>query len=89
MCKLADLANAEFKSSNVPKSLLERSDVFAKVYTEGMTRALLQKEQEWVSDVKYIIGSLYHRKPHMKRPYASITRVFIRKRKLRHSSKLC
>jgi len=38
MCRLADLANAEFRTKNVPKSLLERSDVYAKVYKEGMTR---------------------------------------------------
>jgi hypothetical protein len=72
MCKLADLANAEFRTKNVPKSLLERSDVYAKVYKEGMTR----KEAKATGTVQMssIIGSIPP-KPHMQRPYPSISSV--------------
>ena len=47
MCKLADLANAEFRTKNVPKSLLERSDVYSKVYKEGMTRKQAKATGRW------------------------------------------
>ena len=36
--KLLMLIDAEFRSKNVPKSLLERSDVFTAVYSKGKTR---------------------------------------------------
>lgn len=72
MCKLADLANAEFRSKNVPKSLLERSDVFSKVYRDGMTRA--QAKKNGTIQMSSIIGSIPP-KPHMKRPYKSISSV--------------
>ena len=72
MCKLANLANAEFKSKNVPKSLLERSDVFSKVYKEGMTRK--QAKSTGTVQMSSIIGSIPP-KPHMQRPYASISSV--------------
>jgi hypothetical protein len=72
MCKLANLANAEFKSKNVPKSLLERSDVFSKVYKDGMTRK--QAKATGTVQMSSIIGSIPP-KPHMMRPYASISSV--------------
>jgi hypothetical protein len=76
MCRLADLANAEFRTKNVPKSLLERSDVYAKVYKEGMTRK--QAMATGTVQMSSIIGSIPP-KPHMQRPYPSISSV--------HSSK--
>ncbi len=72
MCKLADLANAEFRTKNVPKSLLERSDVYAKVYKEGMTRK--QAKATGTVQMSSIIGSIPP-KPHMQRPYPSISSV--------------
>jgi hypothetical protein len=72
MCKLADLANAEFRSKNVPKSLLERSDVFSKVYKEGMTRA--EAKKKGTVQMSSIIGSIPP-KPHMQRPYPSRSSV--------------
>lgn len=77
MCKLADLANAEFRSKNVPKSLLERSDVFSKVYKEGMTRK--QAKNTGTIQMSSIIGSIPP-KPHMMRPYASISSVHSEKK---------
>ena len=76
MCKLADLANKEFRCKNVPKSLLERSDVFSKVYEEGMTRK--QAKAQGTIQMSTILGAIPP-KPHMQRPYASISSV--------HSSK--
>lgn len=76
MCKLADLANAEFRTDNVPKTLLERSDVFAKVYKEGLTRK--QAKLEGTTQMSSILGSIPP-KPHMRRPYPTISSV--------HSSK--
>ena len=69
---LIAIANKEFKSDNVPKSLLERSDVFAKVYKEGMTR----KEAKATGTVQMssILGSVAP-KPHMRRPYPTISAV--------------
>ena len=77
MCKLADLANAEFQSKNVPKSLLERSDVMANVYKLGMTRA--EAKAKGTVQMSSIIGSIPP-KPHMMRPYASISIVHSEKK---------
>jgi hypothetical protein len=70
--KLANLANAEFQSKRVPKSLLERSDVMSKVYKEGMTRA--EAKKNGTVQMSTILGSIPP-KPHMKRPYPSISSV--------------
>jgi hypothetical protein len=68
MCALADIANHELRSDRVPKQLLERSDVMAKVYQEGMSRK--QAKRTGVVQMSAILGSIPP-KPHMKRPYAS------------------
>ena len=72
MINLLNIANTEFRSKNVPKSLLERSDVFQAVYRDGKTRREAKKTQT----IQYstIIGSIPP-KPHMKRPYASRSSV--------------
>ena len=77
MCKLADLANAEFQSKNVPKSLLERSDVITNVYRLGMTRK--EAKAKGTVQMSSIIGSIPP-KPHMQRPYASISSVHSEKK---------
>jgi hypothetical protein len=63
---LMSLADHELRSDRVPKSLLQRSDVFKAVYKEGKTRAQAKREQT----IQYstIIGSI-PAKPHMRRPY--------------------
>ena len=72
MSKLLAVADKEFRSDNVPKSLLERSDVFSKVYTEGMTRK--QAKKEGTIQMSAILGSVAP-KPHMRRPYPTISAV--------------
>lgn len=64
MCKLADLADKELRSKNVPKSTMNRG-VKAMVEAKGL---------EWVSQYSVILGSTPP-KPHMKRPYASRSSV--------------
>jgi hypothetical protein len=64
MCKLADLANAEFRSENVPKTKMNR----------GTEKQAKQKGQNWVSQFSTIIGSCAP-KPHMKRAYANYSSV--------------
>lgn len=61
MCKLADVANNELRSKNVPKSKMKRSSGFR------------SKENE-VLQYSTIIGSVPP-KPHMRRPYATISSV--------------
>lgn len=61
--KLADIANTELRSKNVPKSTMKRSSGFGTGNTE--------KE---VLQYSTILGSIPP-KPHMKRPYASISSV--------------
>jgi hypothetical protein len=75
MCKLADLANKEFQSKNVPKSMMNRLTA-----VKGMLKT------EWegsgdvaeVSQMSVILGSIPP-KPMVRRPYPSISSV--------HSSK--
>lgn len=72
LTNLMEVANAEFRSDNVPKQLLERSDVFQAVYKEGKSRA----EAKATQTIQYstIIGSIPP-KPHMRRPYPSRSSV--------------
>ncbi len=67
MFKLADLANKELRSKNVPKSEMKRSSGFGE-----------KNKGKEVIQYSTIIGSIPP-KPHMQRPYASISSV--------HSSK--
>lgn len=64
MCKLADLANNEFNSNNVPKSKMNR----------GTEKQAIERGQNWVSQYSAIIGSCPP-KPHMKRTYANYSSV--------------
>jgi hypothetical protein len=72
LTSLMVIADHEFRSKNVPKQLLERSDVFKAVYTDGMTR----KQAKATQTIQYstIIGSIPP-KPHMRRPYPSRSSV--------------
>lgn len=71
MCKLADLANAEFKSKNVPKTFLDRMET-VKLSKLGMKRSEARKVG--VSQMSCIIGSVPP-KPVMRRPYPTISSV--------------
>lgn len=69
MCKLADLANAEFNSSRVPKSDMKRAP------TDGFDEEKgVYKYKNVVIQKSAILGSCPP-KPHMKRPYPSISSV--------------
>jgi len=69
---LLAVANKEFKSDNVPKTLLERSDVMQNVYKKGMTRK--EAKAEGTVQMSTILGSIPP-KPHMRRPYPNISSV--------------
>ena len=69
MCKLADLANAEFNSKRVPKSKLTRRTGDGFDEEKG-----IYKYKNEVEQLSCIIGSIPP-KPHMSRPYASRSSV--------------
>lgn len=67
--KLADLANAELKSKRVPKSMMHRRQ------TDGFDEKKgIYKYKNVVAQWSCILGSIPP-KPHMKRPYATISSV--------------
>jgi len=71
MCKLADLANAEFRSKNVKKTLLTRRT------GDGVDEKTGNfKYKNEVEQLSAIIGSIPP-KPHMSRPYPSISSVHL------------
>lgn len=67
MCKLADLANKELRSKNVPKSTMNRKRPIG-IDQNG------KMQYNVVSQYSTIVGSCPP-KPHMKRPYPSISSV--------------
>jgi hypothetical protein len=69
LCKIADLANKEFNSKNVPKSQMNRSDAVKKFMEGGK-----EEMKKGVSQYSTIIGATPPR-PHMKRPYPSMSSV--------------
>lgn len=73
MCKLADLANAEFRSKNVPKTKLDRSDVLkAQIQNPKLSRAEARKIG--TSQLSVILGSVPP-KPQFMRHYGTISSV--------------
>jgi hypothetical protein len=69
MCKIADLANAEFKSNNVPKTVLNRMDGIIQGYKKNGKRG-----ESSVKQMSAIIGSIPP-KPAFKRSYCQISSV--------------
>jgi hypothetical protein len=67
MCKLADLANLEFRSKNVPKSMMQRQTL--KKDENGNLYKFVQNEQ-----FSTILGAVAP-KPHMRRPYPTSSSV--------------
>jgi hypothetical protein len=75
MCKLADLANAEFRSKNVPKSKMNRaSAINQQSAREDIKEKYKDKKGSEVSQMSVILGSIPP-KPMVRRPYASISSV--------------
>jgi hypothetical protein len=73
--KLADLANAEFRSKNVPKSMLNRaSAINQQSAREDIKEKYKDKKGSEVSQMSVILGSIPP-KPIVRRPYASISSV--------------
>jgi len=70
MCKLADIANKEFNSKNVPKAEMSRGPQGSK-----KDKAQRAKENiELVTQMSAILGGVPP-KPHMRRPYPTISSV--------------
>ena len=69
MCKLADLANAEFKSKNVPKSLMDRISS-----VKGKFKNTATNIGQGVEQMSSILGSIPP-KPMVRRPYPSRSSV--------------
>ena len=74
MCKLADLANAEFRSKNVPKTMMDRSDVLRKAQLENKTPNQIISEGRGCSQMSALLGSIAP-KPMVRRPYPNIAQV--------------
>lgn len=73
MCQLADIANKEFNSKNLPKTKLDRTDVLkAQMKNPGMTRAEARKIG--TSQLSVILGGVPP-KPQFKRYYPTISSV--------------
>jgi hypothetical protein len=68
MCKLADLANAELRSKNVPKTVMTRQ------IPDGKNENGTYKYKNVVDQYSTIIGSVPP-KPHMRRNYETISSV--------------
>lgn len=68
MCKLADLADKELRSKNVPKSTMTRQRL------NGVDEKGRYKYKNKVAQYSTIIGSIPP-KPHMRRPYPTISSV--------------
>ena len=70
MCKLADLANNEFRSNNVPKTEMSRGP-------QGSKKDKLERLKNGINIVTQystILGGVPP-KPHMRRPYPTISSV--------------
>jgi hypothetical protein len=67
-----DIANNEFISDNVPKTLLERAEVMATQRKYGITRS--QAKALSTVQMSTILGGILA-KPHLRRPYNSTSQV--------------
>jgi len=74
MCKLADLADKEFNSKNVPKTIMDRSDVVRKAQLEGKTPKQISQEGRGCSQMSTLLGSIAP-KPMVRRPYPNKAQV--------------
>lgn len=75
MCKLADLANAEFKSKNVPKALMDRiTSIKQKSAIKEIKEKFAHQKGQEVEQYSTLLGSIPP-KPIVRRPYATISKV--------------
>lgn len=74
--QLITIANQEFLSDNVPKSLLERAEVMATQRKLGITRSQAKKLS--TVQMSTILGGVLA-KPHLRRPYNSVSQVHTHK----------
>lgn len=74
MCNLADIANKEFRSKNVPKTMMDRTDVVKKAQTEGKSPNQIRLEGRGCSQMSVLLGGIAP-KPMMRRPYPNISQV--------------
>lgn len=75
MCKLADLANSEFQSKRVPKSIMNRASAINQQSARpDIIEKYKNKKGSEVSQMSVILGSIPP-KPMVKRPYASRSSV--------------
>ena len=71
------IANKEFLSKNVPKSLLERSDVYEMQRKLGISRKEAMARN--TVQMSTILGAVLA-KPHLRRPYNSVSAVHTNKK---------
>ena len=69
-----EIANKEFRSKNVPKAMMDRSDVVRKAQKLGVSPKEIFKSGNGCSQYSTIIGSIPP-KPLVRRPYPSISSV--------------
>lgn len=75
MCKLADLANAEFRSKNVPKALMDRiTSIKQKSAIKEIKEKFVHQRGQEVEQYSTLLGSIPP-KPIVRRPYATISKV--------------
>jgi hypothetical protein len=75
MCKLADLANAEFRSKNVPKALMDRiSSIKQKSAIKEIQEKFAHQADQKVEQFSTLLGSIPP-KPIVRRPYPTISSV--------------
>jgi hypothetical protein len=75
MCKLADLANAEFRSKNVPKSLMNRASAINQLTARADIKEKYKDKKGFeVSQMSALLGSIPP-KPMVRRPYPTISAV--------------
>jgi hypothetical protein len=75
MCKLADLANAEFRSKNVPKALMDRiSSIKQKSAIKEIQEKFAHQADQKVEQFSTLLGSIPP-KPIVRRPYPTISKV--------------
>ena len=75
MCKLADLADKEFNSKNVPKKIMNRASAIEQLTARAdIKEKYKDKKGNEVSQMASLLGSIPP-KPMVRRPYATISAV--------------
>lgn len=72
--KLANIADTEFRSNRVPKTIMDRSDVVRKAQQEGKSPKQIFAEGRGCSQMSTLLGGIAP-KPMVRRPYPSMSQV--------------